>query len=74
MAVPTKADRDANLDKLKSEAKKYFDLETTRIDNETKFLRSVLQGRGARGAAAENLALAKELVQGEIDDFLTVKT
>jgi hypothetical protein len=70
MAAPDVAQRDANLEALKEALNKYKDVEISRLDNETKFLRSILQGRNARDAAALNLAEGSRLVQSAISDFL----
>ena len=70
MPVPDKATRDANLDVLKSSADEYISSEITRLDNETKFLRAVLAGRGGNAAAALNLQAAATLIQTEVDEFL----
>lgn len=70
MASPEEQARNANLDALKTEAKKYFAQERQRLDTETKFLRSALIGRGARGAAALNLGEMSKLVQDSVSAFL----
>jgi hypothetical protein len=68
--MPTKAERDANLDILKTEVETWFRKESERLDNESKFLKAVMQGRGSTGAATKNLAATSKLVQDEIDAFL----
>ena len=72
MPAPDKATRDANLDLLASTAKTYLKRERERLDSETRFLRSVLKGRGAESAAALNLAEGKDLVVARIDEFFGV--
>ena len=67
---PTKAERDANLQALKDAVDDWAGTEKTRLENETTFLRAVLQGRGASDLGTKNLALASELLQSEINEFL----
>jgi len=67
---PTKDERDANLDALKSAVDEWADTETTRLENEVQFMRAVLKGRGAEDAATKNLAAGALKAVGEIDDFL----
>lgn len=67
---PTKAERDANLDQLKKAVDDWFEDEKKRLDNETKFMRSVLQGRGASDAGTRNLAAVSALLQVEVDEFV----
>ncbi len=67
---PTKAERDANLDALKEAVDEWAESERTRLENETFFMRSVLQGRGASNLGTKNLALASTLLQVEINEFL----
>jgi hypothetical protein len=67
---PTKDERNANLDELESATNDWADQEKTRLEEEVKFLRAVLEGRGASDAATTNLATVSELVQLEIDEFL----
>jgi hypothetical protein len=62
--------RDENLDALSQAADDLFNSEQPRIDNETKFLRSVLQGRGAGAVGTSNLSQGLKLVQTSIQDFL----
>lgn len=72
MVAKTKKERDANLDNLKSAAIEWGDKEIARIEKETKFLRSILQGRGAEDAAALNLLGANDKLGDEIDNFFLV--
>ena len=67
---PTVDERDANLDALKKAADEWFEVEKKRLENETKFMRSVLQGRGASDAGTLNLATESALLQSEVDDFI----
>jgi hypothetical protein len=68
--VPTRTERDANLDSLKSAVDEWSKTEMGRLENEVKFMRSVLQGRAASDAGTKNLAAVAELVQVEIDEFV----
>ena len=71
MPVPTKAERDANLDALQSAVEEWAAKEKTRIEEEIAFLRKVLKGRtGAEEANSTNLAASLELVTAEIDSFI----
>ena len=67
---PTKAERDSNLDSLKTAVDQWAQWEMDRLENEVKFMRSVLQGRAASDAGSKNLAAAADLVQVEIDQFI----
>lgn len=64
------ATRDANLDALSQAVDEWFEKEKTRLDNETKFLRAVAQGRGSANVGTANLLEAAKLVQVELEDFL----
>jgi hypothetical protein len=64
------ATRDENLDALQQAVDEFFEEEKKRLDNETKFLRSVAQGRGAPNVGTSNLLSGAKLVQIEIQDFL----
>lgn len=64
------ATRDENLDALSLAADELFNSEQPRIDNETKFLRSVAQGRGAGIVGTSNLFEGLKLVQTSVQDFL----
>ncbi len=73
MTLPaTVEDRNANLDALKAAADEFFKEEERRINRETQFLRSVLQGRGMSSTAALNLAEAAELLDNAVAEFLQV--
>ena len=67
---PTREDRDKNLDALQKGMDEWADKEIKRLDNESKFLRSVLNGRGATKAGTKNLAKASAAAVTEIDSFL----
>jgi hypothetical protein len=67
---PTRKERDANLDSLEQSVKRWAKVELDRLDNEAKFMRSVLVGRGSSDAGTKNLEAASELLQVEIDDFV----
>jgi hypothetical protein len=67
---PSTQERDANLDALKDAATEWFDKEQKRLDNETKFLRSVLQGRGLQETGTKNLEAVAAVVVEEINSFL----
>ena len=67
---PTKAARDANLDALQTAVNQWAETEKTRLENEVKFMRAVLQGRGATNVGSQNLAATSVLLQTEIDDFI----
>jgi len=69
---PSKEARDANLDKLQQAVNEWAQKEVTRLENETQFLRAVLAGRGAQGAASGNLATSSSLVFAEVDEFLSI--
>jgi len=71
MPVPTKAERDANLDALQSAVEEWVAKEKTRIEEEIAFLRKVLKGRtGSEEANSTNLAASLDLVNAEIDSFI----
>jgi hypothetical protein len=67
---PTQVQRDANLDALQVALNQWATSETLRLDNEVKFMRSVLQGRGAVNVGTTNLASTSTLLQTAINDFL----
>lgn len=71
---PSRQARDQNLDTLEQAANDWFDQEEQRLDLESKFLKSVLQARGANESAALNLAGASTVVQDEIAAFLFIGT
>lgn len=69
--IPTKAERDANLDTLQKETKKWADDVILRLDNEAKFMRAVVKGRtGSEKLGSLNLFEASKVVQAEIDSFI----
>ena len=68
--IPTRQERDANLDKLQQSVQKWAEKEKTRIENETTFLRAVKQGRGAANAVKQNLLRGELAVIDEINAFL----
>lgn len=73
MAVVTKADiaaRDARLDALKTAVDDFAKSETKRIENETKFLRTVLAGRGSDAVAVTNLLAGAEPLELEIARYI----
>jgi len=67
---PDKASRDANLQALEVAVREWGEKEKLRLDNETKFLRSVLAGRGAAGAGDANLEAAASALEDEVDDYV----
>lgn len=69
-APPTKADRDVNLELLKTTVSTWATQEQTRLENEVKFLRAVMAGRGASDTGTENLSAVSALLNDEINEFL----
>lgn len=67
---PTKAERDANLEELRTAVNEWAESEKTRLENETFFMRAVLQGRGATNLGSKNLAAVSAVLQAEINEFL----
>jgi hypothetical protein len=67
---PDKATRDTNLQALKAAVQEWGEKEKLRLDNETKFLRSVLTGRGATGVGDANLQAASSALENEIDNYI----
>lgn len=68
---PTRAERDARLETLKAAVKQWAQSEINRLDNETLFLKAVLQGRkGVTEAATLNLSTASDVVELEIDAYI----
>lgn len=68
---PTKVERDANLDSLKTAVKTWGDKEKTRLENEVKFMRAVLKGRtGSEKAGTQNLDTLQEILKLEVEDFI----
>lgn len=73
MTLPsTVEERNANLDSLKAAAAEFFKEEERRINRETQFLRSVLEGRGASATTALNLTEAADLLDNAVAEFLQV--
>ena len=70
-APPDKATRDKNLDDLAKKVQEWGAKEQKRLDSETKFLRAVLEGRGAKKNGTINLAASLEKLQSSVDDFVT---
>lgn len=68
---PSKEERDQNLDDLAKAVKEYADEEVKRLDNEVKFMKKVLEGRGVSNAAAKNLDELTKIVAVEINAFLS---
>ena len=68
---PDQATRDQNLDDLLVKVKEWGQLEQQRLDNETQFLRTVLQGRGAPKNGTSNLAATSAILQTSIDEYVT---
>lgn len=68
----TKAERDARLDELKKATNEWADKEIKRLEDEAKFLKSILQGRtGAGRLTNQNVSDASKLVVDKISQFLT---
>lgn len=72
--APTIDARNSNLDSLQTAVDEWADTEVTRLDNETKFLRAVLQGRGASDIGTKNLESTASLVQEAISEYIGVST
>ena len=72
MTAKTKEERDANLDALAAAADGFLGVELARIEDETKFLRTVLIARNAEKAGVINLSNAETAVQDELTDYLLV--
>jgi hypothetical protein len=69
--VPTKTERDENLETLRKETKKWAENAIKRLDNEAKFMRAVVKGRtGSEELGSLNLFEASKVVQAEIDSFI----
>jgi hypothetical protein len=69
--APDKYTRDTNLDALKDAVREWVEKEQERLENENKFMREVLDGRGVSDAAARNLSEATAIAAVEISEFLT---
>ena len=70
---PDKAARDKNLDALSSAVDEWADKDVKRLDMDAKFMRQVLDGRGAVDVGRINLDTASVLLQAEVDQFLLFK-
>ena len=70
---PSRAERDVNLDALKIAVDQWSRIEQTRLENEVKFMRSVLEGRASNRTGSLNLAVASSLLQTEIDQFIVTR-
>lgn len=64
------AQRNANLDALKKAVEEWANQEKSRLENESLFIKSVLQGRGADAVAITNLSEASVALGDEISRFL----
>ena len=71
--APTQVERDDNLKALKAAFDEWVGKEQVRLDNEVKFLRAVLQGRGMSSAAARNLQKALGNAVTEINQFMSYR-
>ena len=68
---PQKAERDARLDALKKATDEWADKEVKRLEDEAKFLKSILQGRtGAGRLVNQNVVDSSKLVVDKISQFL----
>lgn len=68
---PTKTQRDANLDTLKTAVNTWGEKEKARLENEVKFMRAVLKGRtGSEKAGTQNLNTLQQILELEIEDFI----
>lgn len=67
---PTKDQRDANLDSLKTAVDEWGKKVQDRLENEVKFMRAVIDQRGSKAAGTKTLDEASALLQAEINDFI----
>ena len=67
---PTKQQRDANLDSLKTAVDEWGKTVQDRLENEVKFMRAVINKRGAEVVGTKTLDEASALLQAEINDFI----
>lgn len=68
---PRKTERDKRLTELKTATTKWATKEITRLEDEAKFLKSILKGRtGAGRLTNQNVADSSKLVVDEIAQFL----
>jgi hypothetical protein len=70
--APSQTQRDENLDNLVAAMERLGEVEANRLENEVRFLRQVLQGRGAQEAISANLDVAAELTQADINQFVEI--
>jgi len=69
--IPTKTQRDQNLETLKSEVNTWAEKQIERLDFEARFMRQVVKGRtGSEELGSLNLFEASKVVQAEIDEFI----
>lgn len=69
--IPTKTQRDQNLNTLKSEVETWAKKRIEQLDFEAKFMRAVVKGRtGSEELGSLNLFEASKIVQAEIDEFI----
>ena len=59
---------------LQEAVEDWAEKEISRLDNEAKFFRSVLQGRGIEEAGTQNLSIIAEELGVEIDAFISATT
>lgn len=63
--------RNEKLDQLKEALDEYYEKEKARLEDEAKFLRSVLKGRtGSERLSRSNSSEAEQLVSNDINSFL----
>jgi len=68
---PSKKERDQNLDDLQKALDDWAKKEQDRLENEVKFMRSVLKGRtGSDTASTQNLSAASKLLENEVSAFI----
>ena len=67
---PDKATRDLKLQDLANAVNVWGVKEQQRLNHEAKFLRDVLQGRGATSTGTQNLAASLEKLQSSVNDFV----
>ena len=67
---PTKVQRDLNLDALQAAVQAWGRKEQNRLENEVRFMRSVLQGWKSTSTGTQNLATASTLLQKSISEFV----
>jgi hypothetical protein len=70
LVPPTQEERNANLDALQLALNQWAQTEQTRLENEVRFMRSVLTGRGVQEAGTQNLAMANRFMQLELIQFI----